>query len=391
MRIASHQNSSSLSDVTSLKAALLHHLKSATRVARKKIWNRRLFPAIWPIMARVLQIVALQSREVTPATCANRRAVVLTGATDSFISGRVAGQDLTQLSLSWLKETVGFKDVQRTASLEDVCRTEMPDITLVTYDWLLEHCHRPIRSVFELARQLRRLQSPAFVMLPDGFWLRITAMGSLIVALAGGSQIVLQDSVSSHTKFGTIRPTGPHFWTWPPHQLDEWKGAKPWSERKKLALLATGGGGPYRQRVVRQIEPKLRASGYQTRRTTNSLSWRAYVNLHRESRIVVTTCRMQPEYLVGPRYYQKLIPALVVTGRVWEAFASGSVLITDANPVLESLGFVPGQHYLALPDSSESDWNEWHLPSDETLAIIAYEGATRFRDCVVPRKYPDPD
>lgn len=354
----------------------------AYRAAEKAIWRRRLFPALWPVIAILLKICSLSSREVSPATCGKLNALVLTGLEDSFISGRVAGQDLTDLASKWLRETVAFQEVRRTTSLGKISREEAPDITLVTYDWLLEHDHRPLRSVIHLVRQLRRLRSPAFVILPDGFRLKTTAMGSLIVAIAGGSQILLQDAIDSHTRFGTIRPTGPHFWTWPPSHLSTWSSNKPWLSREKLALIGSGGGGEYREWVARMIEPRLQSFGYQTRRTNNSLTWNSYIELHRRTRLVITTCKMQPEYLIGPRYYQERIPDWTVTGRVWEAFASGNLLITDANPILQNLGFLAGHHYLAIPSSSEPDWSGWHLPPDEALAMIAQEGHVHFRNLV---------
>ncbi len=366
--------------MSSIRALINHHITSA-----RTFFTYRLLYFIWPGIAFVIRIIALGSREVTPASCRNHRAVVLTGLEDSFITGRVPGQDLTDLSLRWLKETLRFEEVRSTASLELVTQTEAPDTTLVTYDWLLENYNRPLRNAYSLFRQLKRLKSPVFVILPDGFELRVTAFGSLITALAGGSQILLQDSEADHRKFGTLRPTGPHFWTWPPSHLDSWKSGKSWSERQKLALIAGTGGGPYRNWVMRQIEPKLLLAGYKTSRTQFSLSWDSYIKLNQDSQIVVTTCKMQPDYFRGPRYYRKLIPQLTVTGRVWEAFASGNVLVTNQNPILEDLGFRAGQHYVPLPSPSETAWADWVLPTDRTLATIAKRGNLHFRDCVENR------
>ena len=375
--------------MSSLRALMLHHVSSAKSVLASSLWRESLLSVVWPGIAIVLKIIALSSREVTPTSCLNRRAVVLTGVEDSFILGRVPGQDLSALSSRWLEETLGFTDLHWTSSLDSISQNEAPDITLVTYDWLLENKQRPIRNAFRLAWQLRRLHSPAFVMLPDGFWLQITALGSLIVALAGGSQVLLQDSQDAHRKFGTVRPTGPHFWTWPPSHVDAWKSRIPWREREKLALIPGTGGGPYREWVALQIERELTAAAYRTTRTRFHLSWDSYVELNRKSRIVVTTCKMQPDYLRGPRYYRKLIPHLTVTGRVWEAFASGNLLITDENPILEQLGFKAGRHYLPLPSPSETAWADWELPTDRILATIANKGNQQFLACVNSRLRPE--
>lgn len=368
--------------MASIRAQLSHHFQSTKGFIAKQVWRTRIFPAMWPLIAMMLRVLAIRSQEVNPSNCAKDRAIVLMGTEDSFRTGRVQGQDLTGLAGLWLTETLGFKELQLTKSLTGLSQNDCPDVVLITYDWLLENQKHLFQSALSVSRQLRKLQAPALVILPDGFWLPITAMGSLIVALAGGSQIILQDSVKSHKRFGTIRPTGPHFWTWPPSKLDFWKSGKAWSDRQKVALIAGTGGGPYREWVAEKIGPKLNSAGYQIQNSNYKLGWNQYVKFHGESQIVVTTCNLQPEYAVGPRYYQRLLPDSTVTGRVWEAFSSENLLITDPNSILEGLGFLPGVHYLALPNPTEISWSDWRLPSEVTLAKIARQGHQHFRNCV---------
>lgn len=367
---------------------LRHYGDSLKRIVIKKIWRDRVFFALWPVLSVLLKVVALSSKEVTPFACHTDRAVVLTGTQDSFESGRVPGQNLTDLAARWLGETIGFKQVRLADSLEHIPEDESPDTVLVTHDWLLENYQHPIRSALRLFRHLSRLRSPVFVILADGFWLRVTALGSLLVALAGGSQILLQDTVASHSKFGTLRTSGPHFWTWPPSHLRAWESGRTWAERSKRALIAGTGGGAYRRRVGEEIEPRLVGWSYQTTRTSFGLSWESYIQLNKESRIIVTTCKMHPDYFRGPLYYRRRIPILTATGRVWEAFASGNLLITDRNPVLEELGFKAGEHYLPLPDDVEAGWEKWSLPEDETLSSIASQGRKHFESCVLKAVRP---
>lgn len=374
-----------------LQALLKHNFGTLRRFFLKLLWRDRLFPLVWPGIAVTLGAVASFSREVTPATCNPGGAVLLCGSDDGFATGRVAGQDLTRLTSLWLEETLGFQKVQSLTPLEYWQSTSSPDITVVSYDWLVQNIETPVKSAFRLAKHLRKVGSPAFVILPDGFWLRLTAFGSLIVALSGGSQIVLQDAVSSHKKFGTVRPTGPHFWTWPRSHVNAWHSNKPWGEREQLALVPSRGGGTYRHEVTPRIVAKLQGAGYETVSTGKGLDWDSYIDLNKRSRIVVTTCQLQSEYLIGPRSYRAKLPTHLITGRVWEAFASGNLLVTDISDELAALGFAAGEHYWPLPNGGPAEWDSWRLPAEFSADEIAANGRLRFLEITESAARPSHD
>lgn len=316
----------------------------------------------------------------TPGMRPRSHALMLVGVEDSFVSGRVRGQNLTALLEAWLSETVGVKKTSSATQVPDFARGEEPDVVVVTYDWLVEN--QGTRSAARVAFQARGLGVPVFVVLPDGFWLRLTSNSSLMVAIAGGSQIILQDTQSSHEKFGTVKPSAPHFWTWPPCDAHAWQASTPWPSRAKTALLAGTGGGEYRQEVMAAMAKSLGRSGFATKSTTNALSWEEYVDLYKSAQVVVTTCRIHPTYLRGPKFYQRRIPAFAVTGRVWEAFASGNVLVTDDNPILLDLGFLAGTHFVPLPTEIR-EWDQWKPPAEAKLASIAEAGHELFLEKVM--------
>ena len=189
---------------------------------------------------------------------------------------------------------------------------------------------------------------------------------------------MLQDSVSSHRKFGTVRPTGPHFWTWPRSHVNAWRSNKPWKKREQLALVPSRGGGTYRREVEPRAVAKLHAAGYEIVMTGKSLDWDSYIDLNKRSKIVVTTCQLQSEYLKGPRSYRAMLPVHMITGRVWEAFASGNLLVTDATDELAEHGFAAGEHYWPLPIGGPAEWDVWRLPSEFRADQIATNGHLRF-------------
>jgi hypothetical protein len=66
------------------------------------------------------------------------------------------------------------------------------------------------------------------------------------------------------------------------------------------------------------------------------------------------------------------------TGRVWEAFLTGTVLVANETKVLRKLGFVPGIHYISLEQLNDSNKTvtDW---LDEDLEAIAQMGQKQFR------------
>lgn len=368
--------------LVNLSAAAKHEWQRLTRFLTKTVWRDFLQFATWPLVSVVLRVLGRFSPYETPGTRPKNHALVLEGGESSFVSGRVRGQNLTSLLHAWLSETVGVRKTSSSTQVPDFPFGEEPDVIVVTYDWLLDNQHVGLRSAARVAFQARGLGVPVFVVLPDGFWLRLTANSSLLVAIAGGSQIILQDTQFSHRKFGTVKPSAPHFWTWPPSHAQAWQASMPWSSRARAALIAGSGGGEYRKEVGARMEKVLGELGYAVSTTAHYLSWEDYLVLHKSSRVVVTTCRIHPTYLRGPKFYQRRIPPFAVTGRVWEAFASENVLVTDDNPVLSDLGFLPGTHFVPLP-AEDHEWDQWEMPAECELKSIARAGHELFLEHVM--------
>jgi len=332
---------------------------------------------MWPVFSRLLNRIARFTQRVSPASSPLDCAILIEGNQNSFEIGRVAGQDLTRLTRAWLTETLGFRRITSSKfSLIDY--TQTPDVIVVTYDWTIENHHRPISAGIEMIRAARRLKAPVFVMLPDGFWLTQTALASAIVAFCGGSQILLQDRGSDHAIYGTVNPSWPHFWTWPGSHLRKWRNPTPFRKRENIAWVAKSGGGEYRREVMPRVLQELEGAGFSVAESKRDLNWEEYIALNLGSKIVVTTCLLQSEYKVGPYYYQKRLPHYVITGRVWEAFASERTLLTDPAPGLVDLGFFPMEHFVPLPGESSEAWARWELPPSHELERIARNGHQRF-------------
>lgn len=331
-----------------------------------------------------MSLISTFSGQVTPQSCKKDFALVLVGKSDNFGSGRIPGEDLSRVARLWASETLLFKEVRAVTVLEAADRK--PDAILLTHDWQLESLEAGFRSAWEVIRFARKYRCPVFAMLPDGFRLDLTRRTSLILSLTGGSSILLQDNEREASKFGMIFPSSTHFWNWPPSRVSTWRSPTHWQDRDNIAVIPRSGGGDYRSLVADFMESQLRGAGFEIASSNHKLDWLSYIELQQSARVSVTTCVMQPWYFKGPRWYRNRIPQFTITGRVWEAFAAGNLLITEDNSLLRGLGFLPGVHFLALPSLEEiTEGKKFRIPDNSVLSQVASTGFEHFANSVQSR------
>jgi len=363
------------------QSLITHEAGRAQHFFVKVVYRNWLVYSMWPVVSWCLNQISRVKGVTGPNDVRPTSAALLVGRIDSFESGRVPGQNLTALTKCWLTETIGFGQVTE-CDFSTISAVAAPTMIVITPDWILDHIDKPIRHGLRLIRISRKMNVPVAVMLPDGFLIWQTAFTSFIVAFSGGCQVLLQDTAEDHTRFGTVNPSAPHFWTWPPSHVDKWHNNKDWAGRKNQVLAARTGGGDLRATVVRNVADALEKEGYTIIPTNWELSWEDYVQLNLDSKIVVTTCSMHPDYFRGPRFYKVRIPKYTITGRVWEAFASNNVLFTNENPALEGLGFFPMVHYVPVQICLNGQLLPVEIPGPDGLEGIAAAGSQRFRDLV---------
>lgn len=95
----------------------------------------------------------------------------------------------------------------------------------------------------------------------------------------------------------------------------------------------------------------------------------------RNCRIVATTNLTQEIYSKSILLGKRISPT-TITGRSWEAFAAGALLIANQAGVLTGLGFVPEQHF--LPISSLTEETFVGTGNDRALMRIAQAGHEQF-------------
>jgi len=147
-----------------------------------------------------------------------------------------------------------------------------------------------------------------------------------------------------------------------------------------LALVSTSSDWQ-RLALFSAIKPQLERLNLQVIPTDHSLSWSAYVDLAKSARVVVTTHELQDWFKVVPSpWFRRRLPTHTITGRIWEAFATSSTLITANSQLIRSFGFVPGQHFVDV-SSFISDGKNWS-PTEtlEYFEQVALAGHSLFTE-----------
>jgi hypothetical protein len=344
-------------------------------------------PYFWPIISFVLRILSRKRKFLSPDSGVFDSSIILIGDRDPgqrYNAGR--GIDLNDALENWLRESIGLSRNTVATSINGVSLGKSRTVLVVTHDWLWSgNTWRTFfKEIRHLAREARKRDLPVWVMIGDVYDQEFTIPAAILVALCGGSTILQSNTAEEGKRFGLIFPSGPHIWTMPRKNLEQFESNIAWSDRENKVLIARSGEAR-RISFMKIIEEQLLKSGWQVQGSAGKSSWNGYVNLVKSSQVIITTCWLQQYYIVGSKRTRAKIASNTVTHRVWEGFAAGACVVTNSNAVFDSLGFVAGTHYVELWHEDEPIENII-LPPESELMKIAEAGHALFSKLVLGEK-----
>lgn len=289
--------------------------------------------------------------------------------------------------IDWLQEVLPGNSVTVVFSIDEI-EDLKPDprrsVIVPTYQWLLPFSLQPLHKQLRQALRIKRTGLPVWGMLVDLFVPHHALATSILVALTGGAHPMACNSVQSANRFGIPNPVGYFFWT-RPKLPERFKTIPRWS-KKELTVLASMSGEPRRRELLEPLRSKAEESGYAfVSSHPSNVSYEGYMSLLEGSRVMLAPTFLQQQFLRGPARYQKGLSRSIITGRVWETFASGCALLTTYNQDLEDLGFKTGTHYLQLPIEGR-EIEQWSWPDDLLLESVAHAGRELYFRLVVEEK-----
>lgn len=234
-------------------------------------------------------------------------------------------------------------------------------------------------KILIISIKLRRRKIPVIVFLCDTYYPDAATVAVTLTSLTGGVSIFLQNSRREIRNFGYSSFIWPAFWV--PivsNILDAPNSQIPWKERKNICMLASGlSATPRRIDLMNNLGNYMRNNSYDLLLSNGNFERQDYINLLGTVKFYASTNFVQEVFHIGSKRYRKKMSDTTTTGRTWNAFAAGMVLITNETDNLKELGFVPNVHYLDLIKIIDSQ--NFQLPHDDELSIIARNGRNHYK------------
>lgn len=333
-----------------------------------------LSPYLWPAISSVLYFFSKRKEFIPPGTEGLGSAVILVHNLNEGERVGDWGIDLTDAVENWLSQSLGFENTIVVDSLKKAPQFDSHTVLVVSFDWLFSgrRWRGFFKEIRELALEARVRKLPVWVMLADVYDQGSIIPASILVSLCGGAIILQPNTAAEAELFGIIFPSGPHIWTMPPKNLKQFESKTAWIERERIVLLPSG-GEVRRSVFMDKVASRMSALGWRIQSTNKTFTWSQYVHVVKHSKILITTCWLQEQFLVGSKKTRRRMPVNTVTHRVWEGFAAGCAVITNSNAVLDELGFIAGVHYVELWTNNELG-GDFLLPTDFELEKIAIAG-----------------
>lgn len=283
-----------------------------------------------------------------------RSAAVLTNES----AGATRGPDLDEAVIDWLDSSLKVPEIaqfQSTSLLRS--SPDSYEVVVMAGSWLWTYARSatPVRAIYRASRDalsFRRLGLSVWCVLPDTYVLPDSLFSNLFLWMCGGQSIVLQSSKSESDRWGNLNYSGPHFWTWTSSKRAQFSGKLGFESKNETVLIALTGDSK-RRTFMELARQGLENDGFAIVASDYSMEWEEYVRAVTSSRVIVTANWTQEWYRTGSRSLVRKVASTTTTGRVWEAFAASALLVTNQTAVLRELGFIAGEHFLALPDKPQ--------------------------------------
>lgn len=196
---------------------------------------------------------------------------------------------------------------------------------------------------FLLGLTCRVVRSRPLLLLLDLNYPQFTAAQRVLLSgCPGGVMLAQANTPSEACDSGLHKVRGPLLFTWNLELLGQFEVAGN-LKRSPLAVLAGTGGDSTREKRMQALGQYLDVLGYRVVFTRGQYSRDEYIRLVGSSAIVATSAGIGRDSRI-----RQTIPESTTTQRVWEGFASGSLVVTEPTQVLDVLGFEAGDHYVSL-------------------------------------------
>ena len=328
-------------------------------------------PISWLVFEKYFYFVSRKNSFLPPVKNRFKSATIYVHDTNYIIPAQHSLLALKSAT-SWARSTLKIMDVKISSNSTDIDS----EVVIITGDWFKStkpHLKLFIPA-FKLARKIKKQNLPIWFLAGDTYNLHLIIAASILVSRCGGAVVLQQNTRDEALEFGIPFPSGPHLWLFNPDNIYLFQSEIKWEDRDNLILFAATGDDK-RRNFLDQSKDYLTNLGWAVVPGNQQFDWVGYRDLNKKTNINVTLSLRQSAVEKRLRFLKNRASEFTVSSRVFEGFCSGSVVVTNVNPVLSVLGFESGVHYLDVTLMQNPNFS---LPNNDLLKSIAISGNELF-------------
>ena len=335
-----------------------------------------ILPLSWPIFVRLCAWLSTRKTFVPPVKDFFSSTTILTDRLQtSFASNRIMyyPHDLSD----WAKAKLGISHIVFSINVKQVSS----DVVIITPEWIKQQkSHfKSFIPILITGLRLRRKKIPVWAVIGDVYKIEYLIPAVILVAICGGSFICNSITSEEAQNFGIPFPSGPHIIQLNPNNVYLFESKINWESRENIVLFA--GGSIMREHIYSKYHKEFEKSGWTTIIPRRNFNWEEYRNLNKGARILIASSTLVEGAIIRLRFnfLRSKLSKYAITHRIWEGFCSGSLVVTNATPVLEKFGFKKNIHFLDIDTCLGSNIV---LPDKRIMSEIAKSGNRLFLELV---------
>lgn len=229
-------------------------------------------------------------------------------------------------------------------------------------------------KIIFLSLRIRLKRMPIMVILGDSYYPDAAIISQILTFRVGGCVLSGPNTIEEMVRYGYSNVVSPVIFVEVVFKILEASTSQiPFTERQDTCLIASGPSATsIRRFYMKELTKSLGKTKYRVSESDGSLSIENYIALLGNVKFYATTNKVQEMYWIGPRFYQNKISKNTLTGRSYNGFAAGLVVITNMCDALIKMGFIKNIHYLDLDEIINNPF--YVFPKEAELVKIASNG-----------------
>jgi hypothetical protein len=225
-----------------------------------------------------------------------------------------------------------------------------------------------------LSLRIKLKRMTIMVLLGDTYYPDVAIIAQILTFRVGGCILGGPNTTKEMVRYGYSNAVSPVIFIEIIYKILEASTSQiSFSDRQDTCLVASGPSATsIRRYYMDRLAESLVRTKYQISESDGSLSIENYIAKLGNVKFYATTNMVQEIYWIGPQFYQNRISKSTLTGRSYNGFAAGLVVITNTCDALIEMGFIRNIHYLDLDEIISNQ--RYVFPDESELSKIASNG-----------------